>query len=250
MSAMGETLLRTEDLTAGYGSGIAIRGVNVAVRAGQCVACLGANGAGKTTLLKTIAGLVPTRAGRIEYGGEDISRRRADVRARLGIALVPEGRRIFPLTVRENLDAGALSSKVPSSVFDWIFELFPVLKERVSAPAQSLSGGEQQMLAIARALVTRPKVLLLDEPSMGLAPLVIQTVLKSIAEILKTGTGILMVEQNIKAATSAAAEAYLINEGHASERVSTTDERFASYVQHGYFGGAANPAAGTVTSPG
>jgi branched-chain amino acid transport system ATP-binding protein len=243
MSAMGETLLRTDALVAGYGKGIALRGINVTVRAGECVACLGANGAGKTTLLKTIAGLVPTRSGHIEFGGEDISRQRPDVRARLGIALVPEGRRIFPLTVQENLDAGALASKVPPSVFDWIFELFPVLKERVSAPAQSLSGGEQQMLAIARALVGRPKVLLLDEPSMGLAPLVIQTVLKSIAEILKTGTGILMVEQNMKAATSAAAEAYLISEGHASERVSTTDERFASYVQHGYFGGAAHASA-------
>ena len=206
--------LEIKDLHVHYGKIEAIKGISVTVNEGEIVTLIGANGAGKTTMLKTISGLRPVSSGQIIFNGEDISKMPAHKRADLGLAQAPEGRGIFVgMSVLENLEMGKYNRKnrkaEMSEDLEKVFHLFPRLKERISQVGGTLSGGEQQMLAIGRALMARPKVLLLDEPSMGLAPLMIANIFNIITEINKTGVTILLVEQNAQQALQRAHRAYV-----------------------------------------
>jgi branched-chain amino acid transport system ATP-binding protein len=210
-------MLEIRDLVSGYGSLVALHGVSLAVARGTLVAVLGANGAGKTTLLKTISGLIPCRAGRIHLEGAPIHTRAPHEIARLGIGHVPEGRRIFPeCTVLENLRLGAYTLRdraVYEERLQAVFWLFPRLQERQRQPAGTLSGGEQQMLAIGRALMPNPRLLVLDEPSLGLAPLLVEMLFERIVEINRQGTSVLLVEQNMHLALEVASYAYVLRSG-------------------------------------
>ena len=212
--------LEVKDLRVQYGKIEAIKGISFVVEEGEIVTLIGANGAGKTTTLKTISGLRPVASGQIIYNGEDISKVPAHERVNLGISQSPEGRGIFPgMTVLENLEIGKYSRKERKSEMqedlEKVYTLFPRLKERAFQAGGTLSGGEQQMLAIGRALMARPKVLLLDEPSMGLAPMMIQNIFNIITEINSTlGTTILLVEQNAQQALQRAHRAYILETGN------------------------------------
>ena len=196
--APGGPLLRLEDVHAGYGEIEVLRGVSADVRADEIVSIIGANGAGKSTLLMTVCGVVPPRAGRVLYDGRDITGLPPHVLMRQGLAQVPEGRRIFPgMTVLENLQMGAAAGTGEFGAdLERIYGLFPILHERAQQRGGTLSGGEQQMLAIARGLMSRPKLLLLDEPSLGLAPLFVKQIFRIVEEINRAATTILLVEQN------------------------------------------------------
>ncbi|MBW3615901.1 MAG: ABC transporter ATP-binding protein [Actinobacteria bacterium] len=210
-------MLEVEDLRVSYGQIEAVKGISFSVSAGQVVTLIGGNGAGKTTTLRTLSGLLRPVSGRVVFEGEDISSVPAHEIVRLGMAHSPEGRRIFPrLTVRENLELGAFIRRDPEGVqadLERVLELFPVLGERAGQAAGTLSGGEQQMLAIGRALMSRPRLLMLDEPSMGLSPIMMQRILATVRELKEQGTTILLVEQNAQAALSLADEAYVIETG-------------------------------------
>ena len=210
-------MLALEGLHAAYGPIDAIRGIDVEVRAGELVCLIGANGAGKSSTLRAISGLLPAARGRILFDGREIQRLRPDEILSAGIAHCPEGRRIFPyLTVRENLEMGAYVRRDAAAVasdVDRLCALFPILAERRAQPAGTLSGGEQQMLAIARALMARPRLLLLDEPSLGLAPALVDTTFEIIADIRRRGTTVLMVEQNAYRALRMADRAYVMETG-------------------------------------
>ena len=212
--------LEIKDLRVQYGKIEAIKGISFVVEEGEIVTLIGANGAGKTTTLKTISGLRPVASGQIIYNGEDISKVPAHERVNLVISQSPEGRGIFPgMTVLENLEIGKYSRKERKSEMqedlEKVYTLFPRLKERAFQAGGTLSGGEQQMLAIGRALMARPKVLLLDEPSMGLAPMMIQNIFNIITEINTTlGTTILLVEQNAQQALQRAHRAYILETGN------------------------------------
>jgi branched-chain amino acid transport system ATP-binding protein len=210
-------LLEIEDVVVAYGRIEALHGISIGIDEGEVVALIGANGAGKTTTMRAISGLRPLSAGRIRFDGEDISRLRADLRVRRGLCQAPEGRGIFPgMTVMENLDMGAYTRRDTRAVaadLERVFGLFPRMSERRRQVAGTLSGGEQQMLAIGRALMSRPKLLLLDEPSMGLAPMLIQQIFEIITEISKQGTTIMVVEQNAQQALSRADRAYVLETG-------------------------------------
>jgi branched-chain amino acid transport system ATP-binding protein len=212
-------LLELDGVAVHYGRIQALEGVSVTVEAGEIVALIGANGAGKTTTMRAISGIRPLSAGRIVFDGEDITRLRADLRVRRGICQAPEGRGVFPgLTVLENLDMGAYTRKdrrAPAyrEDLDRVFELFPRLAERRNQAGGTLSGGEQQMVAIGRALMARPRVLLLDEPSMGLAPQIIQQIFRIISDINEAGTTVLLVEQNASQALALAHRAYVLETG-------------------------------------
>ena len=211
------SLLEIDDLEAGYGPIRAVDGVSLVVAEGELVALIGANGAGKTTLLMAISGVVVPRAGRIRFAGTPLVGLPPHAIMRLGIGHAPEGRRIFPrLTVRENLELGGFTQSDRGRLradIDEACGLFPVLGQRMEQPGGTLSGGEQQMLAIARALVGRPKLLLLDEPSLGLAPLVVAKVFEVIASLSARGIGVLLVEQNARAALKLAARGYVLETG-------------------------------------
>ena len=209
------SLLAVQDLVTAYGSVEALHGISFHVDDGEIVALLGANGAGKTTTLRTISGLLRPRAGEVRFAGERIDTRRAHEIVRLGLTHVPEGRWIFTLlTVDENLRLGAYAERrVPREALDRVFTQFPRLAERRGQLAGTLSGGEQQMLAMARALMTRPRLLLLDEPSMGLAPVLVRGIFQTIAEINRQGTTVLLVEQNANAALRLARRAYVLATG-------------------------------------
>ena len=209
------SLLAVQDLVTAYGSVEALHGISFHVDDGEIVALLGANGAGKTTTLRTISGLLRPRAGEVRFAGERIDTRRAHEIVRLGLTHVPEGRWIFTLlTVDENLRLGAYAERrVPREALDRVFTQFPRLAERRGQLAGTLSGGEQQMLAMARALMTRPRLLLLDEPSMGLAPVLVRAIFQTIAEINRQGTTVLLVEQNANAALRLARRAYVLETG-------------------------------------
>jgi branched-chain amino acid transport system ATP-binding protein len=214
------SLLALENLQVSYGGIRAVKGVDLEVNAGELICLIGANGAGKTTTLKAITGLVRAAAGRILYDGEDIAGLRVHEIARRGLALVPEGRGVFAqLTIEENLAMGAYArgdrAAVASDV-DRVFALFPRLKERRSQTAGTLSGGEQQMLAIGRALMSRPKLLLLDEPSMGLAPLMVERIFEVIRAIAAEGVTLLLVEQNARLALEVSHRAYVLEGGEVS----------------------------------
>ncbi|HHY97149.1 MAG TPA: ABC transporter ATP-binding protein [Firmicutes bacterium] len=210
-------MLELSDLHVYYGGIHALKGVSIRVPAGSVVTLIGANGAGKTTMLKTISGLVRPKSGAIKLHGEDITGEPAQKIVNKGIALVPEGRRIFRnLSVIENLMMGAYQRKDRKAVaedLEWVFSLFPRLKERRKQKGGTLSGGEQQMLAIGRALMSSPTVLALDEPSLGLAPLLVQEVFEILKQIHDQGKTILLVEQNAKAALKLADYAYVIETG-------------------------------------
>jgi branched-chain amino acid transport system ATP-binding protein len=211
-------MLKLENVQTGYGNILAIKDVNLEISEGEIVTLIGANGAGKSTTLMTISGVVPTRAGRILFNDREIQNMEADQIVRMGICQVPEGRHIFPeLTVQENLDMGAFlrtNKKEIKRDIDYVFSLFPILAERRGQDGGTLSGGEQQMLAMSRALMARPKLLLLDEPSMGLAPLVIRQIFEIIKQInTENNTTIFLVEQNANQALHIADRGYVIENG-------------------------------------
>ncbi|MGH3734934.1 MAG: ABC transporter ATP-binding protein [Micromonosporaceae bacterium] len=213
----GAPLLELENAYLSYGRIEALHGINLRVNQGEVVALIGANGAGKTSTMRAISGLHGLAQGRVRLAGEDITRLRADQRVLKGLCLAPEGRGIFPgMTVLENLDMGAYTRRDRAATnedLERVFGLFPRLQERRRQVAGTLSGGEQQMLAIGRALMARPKLLLLDEPSMGLAPMLIQQIFSIITEISEQGTPILVVEQNAQQALSHANRAYVMETG-------------------------------------
>ncbi len=212
----GTPLLRLEDVHTYYGHIHALQGISVDVHPGEIVTLLGANGAGKTTTLRTISGLIHPRRGRIEFDGQDITHVAAHRLVRLGIGHAPEGRRIFSrMTVLENLQMGAYTSGGAgrSEDFERVFSLFPRLKERRTQAGGTLSGGEQQMLAIGRALMSHPKLLLLDEPSMGLAPILVEQIFQIVRDINAQGTTVLLVEQNALMALAIAERGYILQTG-------------------------------------
>jgi branched-chain amino acid transport system ATP-binding protein len=235
-------LLELDDVHVHYGAIEALSGVSLGVGDGEIVALIGGNGAGKTTTLKTISGLRPLTSGRVTFDGQSLARVAAHRLVDMGIGHAPEGRRIFPgMSVMENLEMGAYARRGGRAVLapdlERVFELFPRLKERKSQAGGTLSGGEQQMLAIGRALMTRPRVLLLDEPSMGLAPQLVTQIFRIITEINQQGTTILLVEQNAAQALQRADRAYVLETG----RIVRTDDARAllddDSVRAAYLGG-------------
>ena len=209
-------MLRLEDVSVSYGMIDALKGISLAIEQGEIVALIGANGAGKSTTLMSISGISALRSGRIWYEGKMISGLPAHMIVQMGVSQVPEGRRIFPrMTARENLEMGAFSRDKQELTIDMgrVFDMFPVLSERSNQLGGTLSGGEQQMLAIGRALMSRPRLLLLDEPSLGLAPIIVSRIFKIIKEINQKGTTVLLVEQNAKAALRLAHRAYVMETG-------------------------------------
>lgn len=210
-------MLSIKNLETSYGPVAVLKGISLEVAAGEVVALIGANGAGKTTTLMTLSGIVPRRSGSILFCGEEIGGLSPHQIVRRGICHVPEGRRIFPrLSVRENLEMGAYlqtDSKTAREDLDYVFSLFPLLKERAPQRGGTLSGGEQQMLAIGRALMSRPRLLLLDEPSLGLSPLMVGKIFEMIKEISRQGKTILLVEQNAHAALTLADRGYVMETG-------------------------------------
>jgi branched-chain amino acid transport system ATP-binding protein len=233
--------LEIKDLHVHYDKIEAIKGISVVVNEGEIVTLIGANGAGKTTTLKTISGLRKVSSGAIMFDGQDISKVPAHERVDLGISQAPEGRGIFPgMTVLENLEMGKFHRKNRKAEMnedlDNIYTLFPRLKERSSQAGGTLSGGEQQMLAIGRALMSRPKVLLLDEPSMGLAPLMIANIFRIIAQINKQGVTILLVEQNAQQALTHAHRAYVLETGLVTKEANAKDLLNDPYVKAAYLG--------------
>jgi len=237
--------LEIKDLHVHYGKIEAIKGISVTVNQGEIVTLIGANGAGKTTTLKTISGLRPVSSGSIVFDGTDISKLPAHERVKLGISQAPEGRGIFPgMTVLENLEMGKYHLKMKQSEIaedlEKVYGLFPRLKERATQAGGTLSGGEQQMLAIARALMARPKVLLLDEPSMGLAPQMIANIFRIITEINKQGVTILLVEQNAQQALNRAHRAYVLETGSITKEANAKDLLNDPHVKAAYLGTGAH----------
>ncbi len=234
-------LLEVKDLHVSYGAIRALHGISFKVEQGEIVTLIGANGAGKSTTLRTVSGLLRPDAGQIFYDGKEISRTEPDAIVRMGLIHVPEGRRIFaPLTVRENLEMGAYSRKDPKEIAESMeraFQLFPRLKERVEQTGGTLSGGEQQMLAVARALMAKPRLLLMDEPSMGLAPVLVEEIFNIILEINHQGVTVLLVEQNALMALSIAHRAYVLETG--SVHLSGPAKELAEnpQVREAYLGG-------------
>ena len=210
-------LLSVRQLQVAYGGIQAVKGIDLEVNEGELVCLIGANGAGKTSTLNCLGGLLKPSGGEIIYQGQDLQRIPTHERVKHGLALVPEGRGIFPkLTVAENLRMGAYARSLQVGELEQAYERFPRLFERKEQLAGTLSGGEQQMLAIVRALLSKPKLLLLDEPSMGLAPLMVQKIFETIAEVTKEGVAVLLVEQNAKAALQLAQRAYVMESGNIS----------------------------------
>ena len=210
-------MLEIRNLNVHYGGIHALRGINLEVDDGKIISLIGANGAGKSTTLKSVMGLVPKSAGSVVWNGRDITRLETKEIVKAGIALCPEGRKVFPdLTVAENLTIGAYLRKDKEEIKkdrDWVYELFPRMKEIEWQLAGTLSGGEQQMLAVGRALMTKPKLLMLDEPSLGLAPLVIKDIFSIIRQIKEAGVNVLLIEQNAKAALEISDFAYVMETG-------------------------------------
>ena len=212
---MSETLLRLAGVDTYYGPIHILQGLSMEVRAGELVCLLGGNASGKSTTLKTVLGLVKPRAGTVTFDGEDVTERPTNYRIAHGMAIVPENRRLFgPMTVLENLQMGAYLTKGGTKEdYDRVYSLFPLLYERRAQLAGTLSGGEQQMVAMARALMTRPKLMLMDEPSMGLAPILVEQSFKIIQEVHEAGVAVLVVEQNANVSLSIADRGYVLSTG-------------------------------------
>ena len=232
-------MLKIEDLHVYYGAIHAIKGVSFEVHEGEIVALIGANGAGKSTILKTVSGLMHPRSGSITFMGENIAHTDAYKLVRHGLAHVPEGRRIFlQMSVQENLDMGAFTQKgVSKEDLDMVFQLFPRLKERRNQIAGTLSGGEQQMLAMSRAMMSHPKLMMLDEPSMGLAPILVDQIFSIIQDLHKAGTTILLVEQNASKALKIADRAYVLETGNITLSGTGAELAQSDEVRKAYLGG-------------
>jgi branched-chain amino acid transport system ATP-binding protein len=234
-------MLQVENITVYYGNIQAIKGVTLDIQEGEIVTLIGANGAGKSTLLKTVSGLLKPKEGQILYEGKPIGGKAAQAIVKQGISHVPEGRRIFAnMTVEENLQLGAYLRRDRAGIkkdMEQVYELFPRLLERLKQQAGTLSGGEQQMLAMGRALMAKPKLLLLDEPSMGLAPLLVKTIFRIIEEIKATGTTILLVEQNAHLALSIADRAYVMETGRIVLSGTANELTESEQVKMAYLGG-------------
>jgi branched-chain amino acid transport system ATP-binding protein len=230
-------LLEVVGLAAGYLGERVIEGIDVEVRAGEAVAIIGSNGAGKTTLFRAIAGLLPVMEGRVVLDGKDLTRRPAHRISRAGIAYVPAERHLFPaMTLKTNLVLGAYPSRPDPDTLELVYDLFPRLKERQRQPARTLSGGEQQMLAVARALMSRPRLLMLDEPTTGLAPIVAEVAFGAFEELKKQGMTLLIAEQQVPLALSVADRGYVLENGRIRlEGVPEELER-NSEVQRAYLG--------------
>jgi branched-chain amino acid transport system ATP-binding protein len=232
-------LLEVDDIQTYYGNIQALKGITIAVEEGECVTLIGSNGAGKSTTLRSISGLTPARTGTIRFAGKDITRVPAQEIVSYGISQSPEGRRCFQrMTVAENLDMGAYLRRDSDIESDRkrVYELFPRLEERKTQKAGTMSGGEQQMLAIGRALMARPKLLLLDEPSMGIAPILVDRIYETIAEINRQGTTILLVEQNANYALGVSQRAYVLETGKVALSDASASLRENPDVQKAYLG--------------
>ena len=240
-TASGAPLLVVQDLAVSYGGIKALKGVSLEVRRGEVVAMIGANGAGKTTTLKTIVRLLPIATGKISYDGKDLGSVPAEDVVGRGISLVPEGRAIFPnLTVKENLELGAWNHKnrdAMDETIEDVVKLFPRLGERMQQEGGTLSGGEQQMLAIGRALMARPAMLLLDEPSLGIAPRLVADIFAAIARVAQAGTTILLVEQNTRLALEYTTRAYVLRTGEIAMSGASSDLAANEEVRAAYLGG-------------
>jgi branched-chain amino acid transport system ATP-binding protein len=233
-------VLTVDGLAAGYGDLLAVRSVSLEVREGECVALIGGNGAGKTTTLRAVTGLIPIRAGRVRFDGQSLDGVPPRRVVERGIAHVPEGRQVFAsLTVRENLEMGARTRDARAArnaSFDAVFALFPRLRERDRQPAGTLSGGEQQMLAIGRGLMARPRLLLLDEPSLGLAPLMVRAIFEIVETVNRQGTTILLVEQNVLRALQLCHRGYVLENGEVT-LAGRRDELLGSdHIRQSYLG--------------
>ncbi len=233
-----EKLLVVENLEVSYGSIEAVKGISFDVYKGEVVTILGANGAGKTTTLRTISGLIKSKSGSIKYKNFELTSMSAHKIVSLGISQAPEGRRVFGiLTVEENLKLGAYTKKTFNpATLSWIYELFPRLKERKKQLAGTLSGGEQQMLAIGRALMSEPEMLLLDEPSLGLAPVLVKTIFETIKHIKLSGVTVLLVEQNAKAALKLADRGYVLEVGKIVFKGASKELLESPEIQEAYLG--------------
>jgi branched-chain amino acid transport system ATP-binding protein len=233
-------MLTLKSLQAGYGRVPVLKGISLHVRPGEVVTLIGGNGAGKTTTLRSISGLLPPRKGAIEFAGKDLTRMPPERIVTLGLALVPEGRRVFKsLSVSANLELGAFHRRDKREVrrdLEALRERFPILKDRAHQAAGTLSGGEQQILAIGRALMARPRLLMLDEPSMGLAPMMVNQVYDILAELKAAGTTLLLVEQNARAALKVADRGYVLETGRIILDGSASDLRDDPEVQRAYLG--------------
>jgi branched-chain amino acid transport system ATP-binding protein len=240
-AATGEALLVVKDLAVAYGGIRALKSVSLEVRRGEIVAMIGANGAGKTTTLKTIVRLLPIAAGKVVYDGRDLGGVSTEDVIAGGISLVPEGRAIFPnLTVRENLDLGAWNHKDPAAMAESVEDvvrLFPRLGERMRQEGGTLSGGEQQMLAIGRAMMARPEMLLLDEPSLGIAPRLVADIFEAVAQIAGHGTTILLVEQNTRLALKYSTRAYVLRTGEIAMSGPSKELSANAEIRAAYLGG-------------
>ena len=234
-------MLRVENLAVNYGMINAVRGVNFEVNQGEIVSLIGANGAGKSTILRTVSGLIKPASGTLTYEGQNITKTNAQKIVQLGISHVPEGRHVFKgLSVRENLEMGAFLRKDRANIeadIQAVYDRFPVLGERQKQDASTLSGGEQQMLAMGRALMSKPKLLLLDEPSMGLAPIFIQEIFNIIQQIQAQGTTVLLIEQNAKMALSIASRGYVLETGKIVLSGTGQELLERDAVQKAYLGG-------------
>ncbi|HEX3463023.1 MAG TPA: ABC transporter ATP-binding protein [Candidatus Elarobacter sp.] len=236
-------MLEVDRLVARYGRITALEDVSLTVGEGEIVTLIGANGAGKTTTLRTISGLVRPAAGTIRFAGREITRLAPNEIVRAGISHSPEGRRIFPrMTVRENLELGAYTRRAKPEIaedLERVLAIFPRLKERYDQKGGTMSGGEQQMLAIARALMSRPRLLLLDEPSLGLSPKLVQTIFEVIRDISARGTTILLIEQNARQALAVAARGYVLEVGRIAQSGPAAELAASEAVRAAYLGGAA-----------
>jgi len=237
---MADFALEVKDLRAGYEGVPVLHGISFEVREGEIVAIIGANGAGKTTTLRTIAGLLRPTGGTVKFYGEDVTGLHAHVMVKKGLTYVPEGRRVFAkLSVKENLELGAFKEdnrEVVEQRLAWVYELFPILEERIDQKAETMSGGEQQMLAIARGLMSAPKVILLDEPSLGLQPSLVERVLQTVTEIRRHGVTVLMVEQRVLEALEIADRGYVIQSGRVVLSGSSQELLDSEEVRRAYLG--------------
>jgi branched-chain amino acid transport system ATP-binding protein len=238
MMMSNDALFQIKDLEVSYGSISAIKGISLEVHKGEIVTILGANGAGKTTTMRTISQLLKAKSGSIKFKGEELTQLPAHKIVKMGISQSPEGRRVFGiLTVEENLMLGAfVKSKMNKETLDWVYQLFPRLKERRKQLAGTLSGGEQQMLAIGRALMSDPEMLLLDEPSLGIAPILVKAIFEQIKIIANKGLTVLLVEQNAKAALKLADRGYVLDVGKIALAGTSAELLASEKIQEAYLG--------------